>query len=74
MRIAWYDRDMRFREIEKRLLKEGFAKTGQRGSHCQYRKDGWPAKVTVPNHSGDIDPRTVRSIWKQAGIAERKAK
>lgn len=25
-------------------------------------------KVTIPNHSGDLDPQTVRSILKQAGL------
>ncbi|GFI46963.1 hypothetical protein IMSAGC019_02283 [Lachnospiraceae bacterium] len=27
-----------------------------------------PGKVSIPNHSGDLDPRTVKSILKQAGL------
>mgnify|MGYP000987665819 CR=1 FL=1 len=45
---------MTFREVEKLLL-----------------TDGWkvkPGKVTIPNHSGDLDKKTVHSILKQAGL------
>lgn len=27
-----------------------------------------PGKVTIPNHSGDLDKKTVHSILKQAGL------
>nr|WP_284702249.1 type II toxin-antitoxin system HicA family toxin [Bifidobacterium catenulatum] len=46
----------------------------QRGSHCQYVHPEKPGKVTIPKHNGDINPRTVASIWKQAGISERRTK
>ncbi|WP_303690901.1 type II toxin-antitoxin system HicA family toxin [Megamonas hypermegale] len=25
-------------------------------------------KITIPNHPGDIDPRTLKSILRQAGL------
>ncbi|MBS6205633.1 MAG: type II toxin-antitoxin system HicA family toxin [Bifidobacterium pseudocatenulatum] len=65
---------MRFKEIERRLLEDGWRLYAQRGSHCQYVHPEKPGKVTVPKHNGDINPRTVASIWKQAGISERRTK
>lgn len=55
------------REVKQRLRKEGFKKTGQKGSHEHWEKDN--KKVTVPNHgeNSDIAPGTLRNIWKQAG-------
>ena len=44
------------------------------GSHCHYTHPDKPGRVTVPKHSGDLAPFTVRSIWKQAGINERRIK
>lgn len=55
------------RDVEKRLKKEGFEKVKSNGgSHQQWKKGS--RKVTVPKHGGrDIDIKTLRSIWKQAG-------
>ena len=68
MRIMRIIEGMRFKEIEKRLLADGWVLKSQRGSHRQYVHPVKPGKVTLPNHTGDLDPRTVKSIWKQAGI------
>ena len=65
---------MRFREIEKRLLADGWRIDSQSGSHRQYVHPTKKGKVTVPRHNGDLKPYTVKSIWKQAGINERKVK
>ena len=53
---------------------DGWVLKSQRGSHRQYVHPVKPGKVTLPNHTGDLDPRTVKSIWKQAGINERRTK
>ena len=66
--------DMRFKEIERRLMADGWQLAGQRGSHCQYVHPTKPGRVTVPKHNGDVNPVTVRSIWRQAGIDERRTK
>jgi predicted RNA binding protein YcfA (HicA-like mRNA interferase family) len=65
---------MRFKEIERRLLADGWYLVTQKGSHCQYVHPIKAGKVTVPDHPGDVNPNIVRSIWKQAGIKERKVK
>lgn len=59
---------MRFREIEKIILADGWQFKKARGSHFSYIHPTKPGKVTIPNHGGDLDPRTVRSILKQAGL------
>lgn len=59
---------MRFREIERILLDDGWQFKNAKGSHNHYIHPTKPGKVTIPNHSGDLDPRTVKSILKQAGL------
>ena len=59
---------MRFREMEKMLLDDGWYLADVRGSHHQYKHPEKPGKVTLPNHHGDIPPRVVNSILKQAGL------
>ncbi|MCM1157359.1 MAG: type II toxin-antitoxin system HicA family toxin [Bacteroidales bacterium] len=59
---------MRFREVEKLILQDGWVKKSQRGSHHQYVHPTKPGKVTIPEHSGDINPSTIKSIKRQAGI------
>lgn len=59
---------MKFREIEKIILSDGWRLKNSRGSHCHYTHPTKSGKVTIPNHTGDLDPRTVKSILKQAGI------
>lgn len=65
---------MRFKEIEKTLLADGWRQIAQKGSHRQYVHPVKKGKVTVPDHRGDVNPNIVRSIWKQAGINERRTK
>lgn len=59
---------MRFREVEKILIADGWKLKNTKGSHNQYVHPTKPGKVTVPNHSGDLDTVTVKSIFKQAGL------
>lgn len=59
---------MRFREVEKILLADGWYEVGQKGSHHQYKHPTKKGKVTIPEHGGDLDPGTVKSIMRQAGI------
>ncbi len=59
---------MKFKEVEKLLLKDGWFQVKQKGSHHQYKHPTKPGKVTVPEHSGDIHPDTVKSIMHQAGL------
>ena len=60
---------MRFREIEKQLLDDGWSLVDVRGSHHhQYKHPTKTGMVTIPNHRGDIPQRVVNSILKQAGL------
>ncbi len=59
---------MRFRELEKILLADGWMLKGSKGSHNQYIHPTKPGKVTIPNHRGDLNIKTVNTILKQAGI------
>ena len=49
---------MRFREIEKIILADGWQFKKAKGSHYSYTHPTKPGKVTIPNHPGDLDPRT----------------
>lgn len=59
---------MRVRELEKILRDDGWYLVKQVGSHRQYKHPVKSGKVTVPNHTGDIDKGTANSILKQAGL------
>ncbi len=59
---------MRFREIEKILLADGWQFKKAKGSHYAYIHPIKPGKVSIPNHPGDLDTRTIKSILKQAGL------
>lgn len=60
---------MRFREIEKQILNDGWYLVDVSGSHYQYKHPSKPGRVTIPNHRGDIPPLVVNSILKQAGLS-----
>lgn len=70
MRVIIYTggEEMRFREIEKIILNDGWYLKNVKGSHNQYKHPNKPGKVTIPNHSGDLDPITIKSILRQAGL------
>lgn len=70
MRVTIYSggEEMRFREVEKILIADGWRLKNTKGSHNQYVHSIKPGKVTVSNHNGDLDMVTVKSIFKQAGL------
>lgn len=59
---------MKFREIEKLLLDDGWYLKEVRGSHYQYCHPTKTGKITIPYHKGDLDKLTVKSILKYANI------
>lgn len=59
---------MRFREVESIITKDGWYQVKQKGSHHQYKHPTKSGKVTIPEHVGDLNPDTVKSIMKQAGL------
>jgi predicted RNA binding protein YcfA (HicA-like mRNA interferase family) len=62
-------RDVKVRDIIKRLERDGWRHVATRGSHRQYRHAEKPGRVTVPGALGkDLTPGTLRSILKQARL------
>ena len=59
---------MKFREIEKILLADGWVFKNAKGSHYQYLHPSKPGKVTVPFHTGEISTVIIKSILRQAGL------
>lgn len=66
---------MRFREVERILLRDGWQIKAQVGGHRQYVHPHKQDKVTVSkNRRGDLPPVVVKAIWRQAGIQGRSTK
>ena len=64
---------MKVRDLIKLLEKEGWYLVTQRGSHRQYKHVTRPGRVTIAGHpSDDLAPGTLNSIFKQAGMKERR--
>lgn len=59
---------MKFKEIEKIILNDGWYYKNSKGSHNHYKHPTKTGKVTIPKHIGDIDKRTIKSILEQAGL------
>lgn len=59
---------MRASEIEKIIAADGWYHASTRGSHKQFKHPTKPGKVTIPQHRGDLDIKTAKSILKQAGL------
>jgi predicted RNA binding protein YcfA (HicA-like mRNA interferase family) len=60
---------LKVNEVLKRLRADGWYELpGKATSHIQLKHPTKPGKVTVSNHTGDIPPFTLKSIWKQAGL------
>lgn len=59
---------MTFRELEKIIKKDGWYLDSSGGSHHQYKHSTKKGKVTIPRHTGDVNPRVVNSVLKQAGL------
>ena len=56
------------REIIRIIEADGWYEVHQVGSHKQFKHPTKRGKVTVADHRGDLDPKTVRSIFQQAQI------
>jgi predicted RNA binding protein YcfA (HicA-like mRNA interferase family) len=59
---------MKFREIERIVLDDGWFLARVKGSHHNYRHPVKKGTVTIPKHPSDIPPMIVDSILKQAGL------
>jgi predicted RNA binding protein YcfA (HicA-like mRNA interferase family) len=59
---------VKFQEIERIILNDGWGLKTIKGSHHQYIHTSKPGKVTIPYHTGDIAPVIINSILKQAKL------
>lgn len=57
-------------EIVRILHKIGFHKVRQKGSHLQMKRGN--LLVTVPMHSGDLNPGTLKSLLRQAKLDDEE--
>jgi len=57
------------REIEAILLKNGFIVNVSKSSHKQFFNPKTKAHATVPFHSRDLAPGTLRSIVRQSQLS-----
>ena len=62
---------MKVREVLRTLRNDGWHIDRIRGNHRQLRHPTKPGTVTVAGHMNeDINPKTLKSIWRQAGLEE----
>ncbi len=59
---------MKFRELERLVLEDGWQLKGCIGSHYQYAHPEKKGKVTIPYHSGDVAKAVIHSVLRQAGL------
>lgn len=60
---------MKVREVVRIIEGDGWYRIRARGGHRQYKHAVKRGRVTVPGQmSADLDPKTQKSILKQAGL------
>lgn len=56
------------REVLQTLKEDGWIEKGQEGSHVQLIHPNKPGKVTVPHPRKEFKPKTLKTIFKLAGL------
>lgn len=59
---------MTSRDLMRKLKADGWYLVAVKGSHHQFKHDTKKGRVTIPHPKKDLDQRTVKSIFKQAGL------
>lgn len=60
---------MNFRDVSKLLMKSGWIKKAQNGSHVQFENPETGEKITVPKHGKkDLARGTLNAILTRAGL------
>lgn len=55
-------------EIEREIRADGWYHVKTTSSHKHFKHPSKPGKVTIPQHRGDLHPKTLDTIRKQAGL------
>jgi predicted RNA binding protein YcfA (HicA-like mRNA interferase family) len=64
---------MKVREVKRIIEADGWYLVATRGSHGQYRHPSKSGRVTIAGKPPeDLAPGTLNSIFKQAGLKERR--
>jgi len=62
---------MKVREIIRRIEEDGWYQIKAKSGHRQFKHPVKPGRVTVPGKmSADLDPKTEKSILRQAGLQD----
>jgi predicted RNA binding protein YcfA (HicA-like mRNA interferase family) len=62
---------VKIRDAIRLIENDGWKQVRQKGSHRQFHHDKKPGTVTIAGHpSLDLDPKTEKSILKQAGLSK----
>ena len=60
---------MKVRDIIREIEADGWQLFASKGGHRQFVHPMKPGRVTVPGHPSDeVNPKTLKSIRKQAGL------
>ena len=60
---------MKIRDVIEFVENDGWVHIETKGSHRQYKHPVKKGRVTIAGHpSDDVDPKTFRSILRQAGL------
>jgi predicted RNA binding protein YcfA (HicA-like mRNA interferase family) len=60
------------RDIIRELEADGWYFIGAGGSHHHFKHPSKPGKVTLPHPRKDLHPKTLKSIYKQAGLQPKR--
>lgn len=56
------------KDVMKALKEDGWQLDRTRGSHHIFKHLSKSGRPVVPNHKGDLKPKTLDSVLKQAGL------
>jgi predicted RNA binding protein YcfA (HicA-like mRNA interferase family) len=60
------------RDVIRELEADGWYLIGASGSHHHFKHPTKPGKVTLPHPRKDLHPKTLRSIYKQAQLQQKR--
>lgn len=62
-----------FRTIKKKVTADGWVEVRTIGLHSQFKKEGNPHPVTIPNHGGkSISNNVLKNLEKITGLSLRR--